>query len=373
MRIGINLLYLLPGIVGGTETYAAGLLHGLAKIDRQDEFIVFVNQECAQWPLPDTSKFTRVVCPVRAVSRWRRYFYEQVRLPNMLKKHKVDVIHSLGYVGPLWTFCPSIVTIPDLNYIVLKQSMPVIKRLGLRFFSVNAARHAKYVVTISTFSKHAIRQNLKIGSDKIAVTHLGPRIRDDFKNQLDVNKIQQLYGVSKPYIIAFGGGLEHKNIPRLIKAFLEVKKVLSYALVLIGHLPHDVDLKKISNQKGNAKDIIATGYIPSEHVLPLLSGADAFVLPSLYEGFGLPVLEAQQAGVAVVCSAAGSLPEVAGDAAVYFDPYSTSDIRDKIIRVVRDATLREALRQKGFQNILRFSWESTASQTLALYKKAVSE
>src|SRR5437870_13548482 len=116
MRIALNLLYLIPGVVGGTETYAAGLLHGLANVDAQDQFVVFVNRESQQWPLPVSPNFTRVICPVSALSRSRRYFFEQVLLPRWLQKHAIDVVHSLGYVSPLFTSCASIVTIHDLNF-----------------------------------------------------------------------------------------------------------------------------------------------------------------------------------------------------------------------------------------------------------------
>ena len=106
MKIGINLLYLLPGVVGGTETYAAGLLQGLAEIDQRNEYVVFVNRESENWPLPQAANFTRVVCPVRAAGRASRYFFEQVRLPRLLAQYHIDVVHSLGYVGPLVAPCP---------------------------------------------------------------------------------------------------------------------------------------------------------------------------------------------------------------------------------------------------------------------------
>jgi glycosyltransferase involved in cell wall biosynthesis len=193
------------------------------------------------------------------------------------------------------------------------------------------------------------------------VTLLGPRWKDKFISQDVVSKVKSSYGISGPYLIAFGGGALHKNIPRLLQAFEELKKELPHKLVLIGHLPHNVNLRVMS------EDIIATGYVPAEHVLPLLSGAELFVLPSLYEGFGLPVLEAQQAGVPVVCSTAGSLPEVAGEAAVFFNPNSIADMAEKIAALASNPALRTELRQKGLANIRRFSWEQTARETLTVY------
>jgi glycosyltransferase involved in cell wall biosynthesis len=361
MRIGVNLLYLIPGVVGGTENYAAGLLHGLAQIGKENEFVVFVSKESAEWPIPQAPNFIRVICPVAATKRHRRYFFEQFRLGGMLKNHKVDVVHSLGYVGPLWAPCPAVVTVPDLNFLAIGQTMPLGKRYVRRYFSVCATQRAKAVITISHFSKSVICKEFKTKPEKVAVTLLGPRWKDNLASQDLVSRVKAIYGVSGPYLVAFAGGALHKNIPRLLLAFGELKKELSRRLVLIGHLPRNVNPGELNG------DILATGYVPEEHVLPLLSGAEVFVLPSLYEGFGLPVLEAQQAGVPVVCSTAGSLPEVAGDAAVFFDPYSVVDIADKIARVAREPALQAELRQKGLANVRRFSWDQTARQTLAVY------
>lgn len=363
MRIGLNILYLIPGTFGGTETYAAGLLHGLAQVGNNYEFVVFVNRESANWPIPQATNIARVICPVAASNRGHRYLFEQLCLPRMLKKHEVDVVHSLGYVGPLWTPCPAVVTVHDLNYLVIGHNMSFHKRYCLRFFSVQAAKRAKTVITISNESKLAICNRLRIHPEKVVVTLAGPRWKDNYISQDAVNKIKASYGISGPYLVAFGGGALHKNIPRLLQAFAKMKKELSHKLVLIGCLPTDVNPGELSG------DIISTGYVPAEHILPLLSDAEIFVLPSLYEGFGLPVLEAQQAGVPVVCSTAGSLPEVAGEAAVFFDPYSVEDMADKIARVVGNKVLQEELRLKGLINVQRFSWEKTARETMAVYER----
>jgi len=363
MRVGINLLYLLPGVVGGTETYAAGLLYGLAQLGSQNEFLVFVNKESAEWPIPQAANFIRIICPVAATRRTRRYLFEQLTLQRMLKEYEVDMVHSLGYVGPLRTPCPAVVTIPDLNYLAIGHTMPFFKRNFLRFFSSSAAKRAKVVITISNCSKNMICKDLELQPESVVVTHLGARWKDNLISDDHVSKIKARYGISRPYLVAFAGGALHKNIPRLLKAFRELKEEISYQLVLIGHLPHDVNPERLS------KDVFATGYIPDEHVLPLLSGAEVFVLPSLYEGFGLPILEAQQVGVPVVCSTAGSLPEVAGGAAIYFDPYSIPDMADKIRRVSCSPALQAELRQKGLANVRRFSWGQTARETLAVYEK----
>ena len=135
----------------------------------------------------------------------------------MLNQYEIDVVHSLGYVGPLCTPCPAVVTVPDLNYLAVGQNMPLIKRYLLRYFSVNATKRAKVVITISRFSKNAICNELKIPEEKVVVTLLGTRWKDNFASQDVVSKVKARYGISGPYLVAFGGGALHKNIPRLIR------------------------------------------------------------------------------------------------------------------------------------------------------------
>jgi glycosyltransferase involved in cell wall biosynthesis len=226
------------------------------------------------------------------------------------------------------------------------------------------ARRARAVITISQFSKRAICETLKIAPGRVAVTLEGPRPNAAPAPPAEVAMVRGRYGLTRPYLAAFGGGALHKNIPRLVAAFATSGCAGPHVLALVGHLPPDVKLTTTDRQH-----IVATGYVPAKDLLPLLSGAEAFVLPSLYEGFGLPVLEAQQVGVPVVCSTAGSLPEVAGDGAVYFDPYSIADMAEKMAQVVGDPALRAELRQKGLRNVQRFSWEQTARETLAVYAR----
>lgn len=367
MRIGVNLLYLIPELVGGTEVYASGLLSGLAGLNTAHEYLVFVNEESAAWPLPPGREFVRVVCPVRARNRPKRYFYEQTRLPRQLARYRLDLVHSLGYVGPLRSPCPSLVTVPDVNFLAVGHTMPGYKRMALGFFCRQSLKRAAAVITISEFSRQAIASLGVIGRENIFVTPLGPRQGQPVPDRSDIEAIQALYGLSGPYWAAFGGGAVHKNIPGLLQAFSGLGRTLSRKLLLIGHLPPDVQATAIG------EEVISTGYVPAEHVLPLLAGAELFVLPSRYEGFGLPVLEAQQAGVPVLCSSAGSLPEVAGEAAVFFNPDSPADMRQKMVAVAQDQNLRDRLRQMGFENLRRFSWQGTAQATLAVYERFVKE
>jgi len=372
MRIGINLLYLLPGVVGGTETYAAGLLRGLSKIGSAYDFTVFVNREAANWPIPETQNFRRVVCHISGLNRASRYWFEQVRLPKILQEQSVDLVHSLGYVGPIFGETRKVVTIPDLNYVDISDTIAFYRRLPLRFFSILAGARSEAVITISEFSKRRIHKAFDLPTDKIAVTHLAPGTDSHGRPSEGWSELKERYGIVEPYIIAFGGGAVHKNINSLIVAFGTLLEKTPHRLVLIGPLAKNVDKDKSDKDTGLKKRIITTGYVPREHVAPLLSHADLFVLPSLYEGFGLPVLEAQQADIAVVCSTAGSLPEVAGKGAIYFDPMDTVGLSEKIVYCLSRPEVRQKLRQEGKNNLKRFSWEKTAAETLAVYRRVLA-
>jgi glycosyltransferase involved in cell wall biosynthesis len=363
MRIGINLLYLIPGIVGGTERYAAGLLHGLNQLDLKDEFVVFLNRQAASWPLPAAANFEKVVCSVDGRQRAWRYAFEQLRLPALLKSANVSLVHSLGYVGPLYPPCPALVTVPDLNYAQIGFQMTLTRRWMLRFFVHRAAVRSRRVITISQHAAREIRSAFGFPEDRVVVTYLAA-LPSCAEVPNTGGRLEEFRKPWDPYLVAFTSPSPHKNISRLIEAFRQAKETydLSHHLVLIGHLP------RFGLPHPLPSDIHCTGYLPRGEVDALLRGAQLMVFPSVYEGFGLPVLEAMSAGVPVACSRAASLPEVAGDAALFFNPLSIDEMADRIARLAVDSALRQELRLKGAANAGRFSWEQTAHRTVEVYR-----
>ena len=362
MKIGVNLLYLIPGFNGGTETYAAGLLEGFSGLGGDEEFFVFVSQEAASWPLPTHPRFRRVLCPVSANSRPRRYWYEQTVLPDLLKGQGVDLVHSLGYVGPLYPPCSSVLTIPDLNYKNFGDSMSNLRRWALAFFVRQAATRSQKIIAISEFACREIQHEFGFPASKMSVTYLAPRLRSEDNHD---GAAPTGLDPAIPLILAFSNVSPNKNIPRLIEAFQQARQRydLPHRLVLIGHRPAALP---------PSAEVHCPGYVDDAVVSQFFRQATMLVVPSTYEGFGLPVLEAMQHGIPVVCSRATSLPEVAGNAALYFDPYSVDEISSQIARVAGDLELQAELRDKGFRNLRRFSWETTARQTLAVYNEALA-
>jgi len=372
MHIGLNLLFIIPGENGGTQVYSESLVGALAALDTENTYTVFVSEEGAALALPEQRNFQKVVCPVRAVRREVRYAYEQAAFPRLLAGFHLDVLHSLGYVCPLFPPCRSVVTIHDLNYLTPWHGMSRAKRLFLGGFVRQSARRADAVITVSQFSKGEIVSRLKVPEAKVLVTWEGPR-EPASGPAGGWEEIKGSYGLDAPYLMAFGSLTANKNISGLLRAFAAIQAQVPQTLLLAGHMAAGTDLSAEIAALGLQDRIKITGYVPDSHVMPLLAHADLFVFPSLYEGFGLPVLEAQKAGVAVACSSAASLPEVAGDGAAFFDPASAEDMGRVLRGCLRDPALRAALAEKGRANVARFSWAQTAAATLSCYRAQSSK
>jgi len=356
LRIGLNLLYLRPGKVGGTETYARGLLHGLAGLASEDRFIVFVNRSARDWPLP--VGFDRVVCSV-SPRQSSRYLYEQVALPAVLKRLATDVVHSLAYVAPLVTPCASVVTIHDLNYRASSHRMPPVRRLVLRSFVSAAVRSCDAIIAVSQFTRDELVAAMPGAAKGLHVVHEAP-----IAESASAARESAAWVGDAPYFIAFSSVSANKNLQRLLDAYAQLRADgLRHSLILVGHPPPWFT--------SDASGVLWAGYRSDAEVAGLLRGADALLFPSLYEGFGLPVLEAMQAGVAVACSRYGALPEVAGDAALFFDAMNVASIADAIRRLAGDSALRASLVERGRARVATFSWERAARETMGVYHAAL--
>jgi glycosyltransferase involved in cell wall biosynthesis len=352
---------------GGSITYGINLINELAILDKFNNYTIYLNKDCHDLPLKLNDNFKIVVLPFKNKYVYVRYFWEQLLFPLILIFKNFDIVHSLGYVGPV--LCPTkhIVSILDLNYKRHGESMSKIKRvlLGImvRFMSISS----KHIITISNFSKEEIYKELKINSDKITVTHLSGS--NDFSKVSSEVDLKEKYSIDSDYLIAFGSTSSHKNISGLIKAFAILStKINYYKLVLVGFQHNNKELSELILTLGLNEKIIFTGFVPDQHVLPLLEGAKLFVFPSFYEGFGIPLLDAQAAGVPVASSSVASLPEVGNNAAKYFDPNNVIQMASIMEEILLNKNLSNDLILKGFINRKKFSWNKTAKETLKCYK-----
>jgi len=236
--------------------------------------------------------------------------------------------------------------------------MSAVRRLMLSFFVRQSALHSDHIIAVSEFTRRELSQEIHETANKISVIYEAPQQRRIAATLAG--------GISTcppaPYAVVFSSRSPHKNILRLVEAFRRARlhSSLPHSIVVIGHLPY---------RMVQSDDVICVGYQSDEVVARLLDGAEFLAFPSTYEGFGLPLLEAMAVGLAVTCSSAGSLPEIASDAALIFDPYSVESMEAAITRMATDSELRKELRIRAKTNLGRFSWDKTAQETLIVYEK----
>ncbi len=364
--IGINLLYMNRRLSGGSITYGINLVNELIKLDTINNYIIYVNKDCTDLPILTSLNFKVKVIPFYNKVVYVRYFWEQILFPFYLLKDNLDVLHSLGYVGPV--LCPTkhIVSILDLNYRRHAESMSFSKKILLGSMVKFMSIFSNKIVTISEFSKKEIAEGLNVKENKITVTHLSGS-NDNYENESNID-IKPLYNIQSEYIIAFGSPSSHKNIMGLILAFSNVKKKYNdIILLLVGHQHNNNELQDYIVSLNLKDKVLFAGFVPDEHIFPLISASKLFVFPSFYEGFGIPLLDAQSAGTPVACSTAASLPEVGSDGALYFNPHDTVEMETVMLQILQDDVLREDLIKKGLINRSGFSWKKTAEETLECY------
>jgi glycosyltransferase involved in cell wall biosynthesis len=366
-KIGINLLYMNRKLTGGSIIYGINLVNAISKLDNYNNYTIYVNKDCRDLPIKIGSNFKIKVIPFNNKYVYVRYFWEQIIFPFILVWNKLDVLHSLGYVGPL--FCPSkhIVSILDLNYKRHANSMSLTKRVLLGSMVRLMSYFSTKILTISNFSKNEICGVLNVSEDKVIVTHLSGS-NDRYLDSESNIDLKNLYNIHFDYIIAFGSPSSHKNILGLISAFSELlKSKTDIILVLVGHQHSGKDLNELLLSLNLVNKVVFTGFVPDEHVFPLIGKSKLFVFPSFYEGFGIPLLDAQSLGVPVASSNAASLPEVGGDGAKYFDPNNIGEISDVLKNILENITVSKELTEKGLINRTNYSWSKTAEKTLECY------
>jgi len=307
-------------------------------------------------------------------------FREQVELPRLLRRHEIELFHSPHFMLPLLRPCPCVITIHDVIYLACPEDLPsYLGRLYYRFMMNAAARRAVRIVTDSRFSKEDIVRFLNVDPSRIQVVYCG--VDANFypvTDPLRLEAVRARYGIERDYILYTGIYKPRKNHSVLLKAFQRFVAAGGNAqLVLAGPVnnkeegKYEAGLKALASGLGIASQVVFAGFVPEADLPALYSAASLYACPSLYEGFGFTVLEAMACGTPVVCSRAASLPEVAGDAALYADAADPDAFAEALYRGFTDLQLRRNLVEKGRLNRQRFSWEEAARQTLAVYREAV--
>lgn len=368
MRIGVDISRLGVAARTGTEQYTYELLKALARIDRRNDYTLYANGLPAALPPLGPNM---LLCSMPFPRLWTH-----ARLSLELALHRIDSLFVPAHVLPLWHPPRSVVTIHDLGYEHFPEAHPPLHRRYLRLSTLWSARAAAHLIAVSAATRDDLVRLYRVPPEKISVVHHGvsPRFRpvDDRAVQAAV---QTRYGITPPYFLYVGTIQPRKNLVRVIEAFAGIgdgrwtmgnrSGSQRPSLVLGGKrgwLTEEIERR--AAELGIADQVRFTGYIDDQDLPALLSGALAFVFPSLYEGFGMPVLEAMACGTPVLTSATSSLPEIAGDAALLVDPTNTDALAAALTRLADDVAFRTDLRQRGLARAAHFTWERCAQETL---------
>jgi glycosyltransferase involved in cell wall biosynthesis len=382
MRIGIDASRLAVGKRTGTENYAYQVTRRLLDTaNGNHHFTLYFNQPPTSLQLHGLKQDTNM--RVRAMPFPRMWTHARLSLEMLLKPP--DVLFVPAHVLPLVHPRKSVVTVHDLGYLHHPETHTGFARQYLDWSTPFSAKAASRVITVSEETKASLIHHYNIEPDKVRVIYHGFD-REHFHpvhDLVELNRVREKYNIgSNPYLFYVGTIQPRKNLVRLIEAFSNVVHDSNFDYPERSHLQLVLGGKagwlseqvlEQTRKAGLGRQLNLAGYVADNDLPALMSGAEGLVLPSLYEGFGLPVLEALACGTPVVCSNAGSLPEVAGEAALFHHPMDTKAIEWNLRRLLTSPNLREELREKGFIQAAKFSWEKCAAQTLAVIEETFRE
>lgn len=358
----------------GVGTYIRNLIRHLARLDDQTEYVLLCGREDCSLPdqLGENFRAVQENSPPYSVT-------EQLRIPLRLYREQIDVFHAPHYVLPPLTPCRSIVTIHDCIHLMFPQYLP--SRLAYAYARLMlwaASRRANRILTVSETSKRDIVRFLGVPSSRVVIIPNG--IDERFSTppcEEEVSRVRERYQLDAPFVLYAGNIKPHKNLERLIDAFYRVRQDgldEDLRLLLIGdEISKYATLRRAVHRYQLHKYVRFLGFVPDETLAVLYRLAHVFVFPSLYEGFGLPPLEAMASGTPVVTSNVSSLPEVVGDAAMLVDPYDPAAIADAIRQVLTEPELRADLRRRGLDRAREYSWERSVKRIREIYGEVAAE
>jgi glycosyltransferase involved in cell wall biosynthesis len=360
VRVGLN-ISAACGCSTGVGNYAFQLAKNIAAIAPDDEWLFFgASAQLA----PLLERGNAIVAVMRRTGL-ARILWEQAGLPLEARRMKVDLLHGADFSSPFAYGGCTVNTIHDLSPFVDSRYFPPVRRRYKRVLIRHATRRTSAIITDSEFSRRQIIERFSVGEAKVFAIALGVALENGVPHAK----------ADRP-ILLFVGNLEHrKNLVRLVEAFrlLRDRRRIPHRLVLAGRPGHGWKDIRATIEKAGIRDFVdVPGYVSNEDLTNLYHSAELFVFPSVYEGFGLPVLEAMACGTPVACSAASSLPEVGGDAVEYFDPYSVEAMAAAIERVLGSPGLQAEMREKGLRQAAKFTWEECARKHLEVYRRVLA-
>ncbi len=349
----------LPNRVGSSQV-AFEWLTELEKIDKKNRYVIYLPVE-PTWDMPkEREAWQYEILP-------NRFLWTIFVLTPAIRKQKFDIFFSPTHYAPLFARCPQVISILDLSYKHFPELFKKKDLLQLNLWGRHSVGRAVKIITISNSAKNDIIREYGIPEAKVEVVYLG--VKEVSESKMSKKEILAKHEVKEPFILFVGTLQPRKNIVRLVEAFSRMKSNLQ--LVIIGRRGWQYEeTLNAPSRFGVSDSVLFLENVTDEELPAFYESARIFVLPSLYEGFGLPILEAMKYGCPVLTSNVSSLPEAGGDAAIYFDPESVSDITEKMEKVLSDEKLRAEIIKKGYEQVKKFSWGRSAKEVLKVLEEA---
>jgi glycosyltransferase involved in cell wall biosynthesis len=366
MRIGLATRWLqLPA--GGAKEYTLNLIQALLQIDRENEYVVFHNASAAMGTFRTAKE---VLLPGR-----NKLWWDYVQLPLAVRREGIDLFWTPSYVVPFPIRCKSVATVHDLAYFTLPKSYQLLDILYMRSAIPGSFRRASALLAVSEHTKRDIVRLFPFAENKVAVTY--EAASGKYKRAIEQDVLyatRDKYSLHCSFIFYASSISPRKGSPYLLQAFAALRSQIPHKLVFTGGWSWgSADVFKLIEELSLKDDVIILGEVPAQDMPLLYNLADLFVYPSLYEGFGLPILEAMACGCPVVCSNLTSLPEVAGDAALMIDPRDIPSLAHAMHAALTDPQTRTSLIEKGLARAATFTWEKTARKTLEVFDRVAGQ
>jgi len=372
LRIAIDALGLPP--FGGAKASALGWLAALGRYGRENHYLVFLSRpEEVLSPFPNIEQ--RVI---QMHNRFAVRIWAQLRLPRLLAREKVDLLHSMKNLSVFGVPCPTIITINDLSHVILRDLYPWADGLYWQTIQPRILRRATQIIAISENTKRDLARFYGLEANKIVTIY--PSCDDRFRQPCEPKELERVrakHDLPESLLLYVGGLGVHKNVTTLVRAFARIADEIPHGLVLVGGAHHTTSDRGLAQEVaalGLADRVWILGSVPEEDLPPLYHLADLFLLASLNEGFGLVLLEAMACGTPVLAARSGSVPEVVGNAGWLVDnPLDAEEFATAIVALLADRDMLAEMSARGLERSRIFTWEQTAKRTLTLYREMANE
>jgi glycosyltransferase involved in cell wall biosynthesis len=372
-RIGINAHLLSPKSGyrrAGIHQYIAQVLRHLPRLNERTQYLIYTRDNNA---ISSQARNRIVPSSLPTEQRLFRILWEQSVWPIQAAREEVDLLHSMAFVTPIFTKIPTIVTVYDLSFVHYPEKFPTSQRLYLQTQTARSVKQAQRVITISEATRQDLYRHFDVPLEKIEVVF--PGVESHYKQipQESLNAFRVENDLRKPFILHVGTLQPRKNIPVLLNAFAALKNQ-DVDLVLAGGKGWQYD-QIFSQVKdlGLADQVRFTGYVRDEELPFWYNAAKVLVFPSVYEGFGMPIIEAMACGTPVIAAHTSSIPEAGGEAALYFEPHDVEKLTQQLAEIFENDDLLLKMRQSGFMQARKFSWELAGSETVRIYAEVLAD